>query len=192
MRSISTRQGYQAARLHVLSWSVSAVDNFPTLFHNVRILVMSADFTARVRIRLYELFVKWGKCPSKADLAGDLGCSASDIAIAFNEMATAHMLVLQQGSGEILMANPLSAVPTPFLVETLSAGRTQRWYGNCIWDALGVIAMLQGDGRVLASCGCCGESMTVSVRQGKAACDPRGIVHFALPARHWWDDIVFN
>jgi len=55
-----------------------------------------------------------------------------------------------------------------------------------------VIAMLQCDGRVLASCGCCGESMTVSVHKGEVETKPPGVVHFAIPARRWWDDIVFN
>ena len=153
---------------------------------------MPADFNNRVRLRLYELFVESGRCPSKAEVAADLGCNASDVAAAFSELAAAHMLVLQPGSGEVLMANPLSAVPTPFVVETEGAHGPRSWYGNCIWDALGVIAMLHGDGRVLTSCGCCGENMAVSVRHGRVACDPPGLVHFALPARLWWDDMVFN
>lgn len=153
---------------------------------------MDAAFSTRVRARVYELFVETGKCPLKGEVAADQGCCTADVTTAFNELAAAHMLVLQPGSGEILMANPLSAVPTPFVVETPGPGGARTWYGNCIWDALGVIAMLQGEGRVLASCGCCGESMTVSVGQGKVACAPPGIVHFALPARQWWDDIVFN
>jgi DNA-binding transcriptional MocR family regulator len=152
---------------------------------------MADDFKSRVRVRLYELFVNSGRCPSKAELAADLGCARTEVANAFSELAIVHMLVLQPG-GEVLMANPLSAVPTPFVVETTGSAGTRSWYGNCIWDALGVIAMLHSDGRVLASCGCCGESMTVSVRDGEVACDPPGIVHFALPARQWWDDIVFN
>ncbi len=152
---------------------------------------MDSDFKTRVRVRLYEMFVESGVCPSRAEVAHDLSCSAGDVATAFSELAAAHMLVLQPG-GEVLMANPLSAVPTPFVVETASSAGTRSWYGNCIWDALGVIAMLHGDGRVLASCGCCGERMTVTVGQGHVNCDPPGIVHFALPARHWWDDIVFN
>jgi hypothetical protein len=112
--------------------------------------------------------------------------------IAFRELAAAHMLVLQPGSGEVLMANPLSAVPTPFVVETVRSTGSKNWYGNCIWDALGIIAMLRSDGRVLASCGCCGESMTVAVRNSEVSCEPPGLAHFAIPAKHWWDDIVFN
>jgi hypothetical protein len=152
---------------------------------------MPDDFNNQVRVRLYEMFVELGRSPSKADVAADLACPVGDITRALNELAAAHMLVLQPG-GEVLMANPLSAVPTAFVVETAGPRGARSWYGNCIWDALGVIAMLQGDGRVLASCGCCGERMTVSVRDGEVKTDLPGIVHFALPASRWWDDIVFN
>lgn len=152
---------------------------------------MSTEFNNLVRVRLYEMFVESGRCPSKTELAANLGRAVGDVGQAFNELASGHMLVLQPG-GEVLMANPLSAVPTPFVVETEYAGGRRNWYGNCIWDALGVIAMLHSDGRVLASCGCCGESMTVSVRQGTVRCEPPGVAHFALPAHEWWNDIVFN
>lgn len=152
---------------------------------------MPADFNNRVRVRLYEMFVESGRCPSKTQVAARLVCSISEVTTAFNELAAGHMLVLQP-NGEVLMANPLSAVPTPFVVETPGIQGVRSWYGNCIWDGLGIISMLKVDGQVLASCGCCGESMKVSVRAGEVTCDPPGIVHFALPARQWWDDIVFN
>lgn len=149
---------------------------------------MPADFKTRVRVRLYELFVSSGRCPSKSELAADLRCTSNQVTDAFTDLAAAHMLVLQEG-GEVLMANPLSAVPTSFVVETTGE---RSYYGNCIWDALGVVAMLGGEGRVIASCGWCGQSMTVSAAGGQVASDPEGIVHFALPAKQWWDDIVFN
>jgi hypothetical protein len=153
---------------------------------------MPDDFKNRVRVRLYQMFLELGRCPSSAEVAGALRCAVSEVAMAFQELAAAHMLVLQPGSGEVLMANPLSAVPTPFVVETHADAKPKSWYGNCIWDALGVIAMLQCDGRVLASCGCCGESMTVSVHKGEVEAKPPGVAHFAIPAKRWWDDIVFN
>jgi len=168
------------------------LDSGLDILHNDCVHVMSDEFNQRVRWRLYHSFVDSGRCPLKAEISADLGCRVDDVAKAFEQLAAAHVLVLQPGSGEVLMANPLSAVPTPFLVETPGTLGTRSWYGNCIWDALGVIAMLQGEGRVLASCGCCGESMSVTLRQGEAVCQPPGLVHFALPARQWWDDIVFN
>ena len=85
------------------------------------------------------------------------------------------------------MANPFSAVPTPFLVK--AGGRS--YYGNCIWDAMGVPAMLKQDALIEASCGCCGSAMNLKITNGSLE-ETGGIAHFAIPAAHWWDDIVFN
>jgi Alkylmercury lyase len=85
------------------------------------------------------------------------------------------------------MANPFSAVPTPFLVRV----GDRSWYGNCIWDATGIPAMRGQDASIEASCGCCGTAMHLAVSDGSLGEAP-GIAHFAIPAAHWWDDIVFN
>ena len=154
--------------------------------------MLSDDFKKRVRLKVYELFLADGRCPKLEKLAAALNCDLADVTAATRQLADAHVLVLQPQNGEILMANPLSAVPTPFAVETHDKSGLRSWYGNCIWDALGVIAMLRTDGRVLTSCGCCGEGMTVSVKDGTVVSEPSGLVHFALPARRWWEDIVFN
>ena len=154
--------------------------------------MLNDDFKTTVRVKLYQMFVAGGRCPTKEELARALDCSLFDVAAAYRELAAAHTLVLQPGSGEGLMANPLSAVPTPFVVETYDRVATRSSDGNCIWDGFGVIAMLRTDGRVLNSCACWGEAMTVSVRNGAVVSEPAGLVHFAIPARQWWDDIVFN
>ena len=151
-----------------------------------------AQFQSRVRLEIYHQFLAKGACPSKSDLAQSLRAPLDAVVEAFSELASAHMLVLQPENGEVLMANPLSAVPTPFLVETQHPDGTRNWYGNCIWDALGIIGMLKTSGRVLTSCGCCGEKMSVQVKNHRPFLQPAGVVHFAIPARHWWDDIVFN
>src|SRR5258708_6765792 len=144
---------------------------------------MPDDFKNRVRVRLYQLFVECGQCPTIAELAGDLQCDAASVAAAFKELAAAHVLVLQADSGEVLMASPLSAVPTPFVVETQAEIKSRSWYGNCIWDALGVVSMMKCDGRVLTSCGCCGESMIVSVGKDAVEAKPAGICDFSSPTR---------
>jgi hypothetical protein len=150
------------------------------------------DFALRVRLEIYQRFIAQGSCPKKSEIARSLNRPLLDVANAYTELAQAHMLVLQPETGEVLMANPLSAVPTPFVVETEHPEANRSWYGNCIWDALGVISMLESDGRVVTSCGCCGEKMTVQITSGKPHALPDGIAHFAIPARRWWDDIVFN
>jgi len=85
------------------------------------------------------------------------------------------------------MANPFSAVPTPFVVTTPQ----KLYYGNCIWDALGIPAMLKTDATIDASCGCCNTAMKITVKD-ETVLESQGLAHFAIPAAHWWDDIVFN
>jgi hypothetical protein len=97
------------------------------------------------------------------------------------------VLVLQNGSDEILMAAPFSSVPTPFVVRTSS----QEYFANCAWDALGIPAMLREDAETVASCGCCGAAMSLTVEGGELV-GGEGVIHFALPASRWWDNIAFT
>jgi len=85
------------------------------------------------------------------------------------------------------MANPFSAVPTPYRVE--ADGRS--WYGNCAWDAIGICAALHADGRIATSCRDCGEPIELGIEDGRPD-DDRLLFHCLVPAAHWWDDIVFT
>jgi hypothetical protein len=85
------------------------------------------------------------------------------------------------------MANPLSAIPTPFRVETERGA----YWGNCVWDGLGVIAMLGGDGTLATSCPDCGARMSLGVRDAELA-PAEGVVHFAVPAARWWENIAYT
>lgn len=105
---------------------------------------------------------------------------------AYQRLADGKALVLQ-GNREILMAEPFSTVPTPCVVEN---GK-RSWWANCIWDALGVPAMLKEDARILTSCGCCGDVMTLEVKEGRLL-KASGVAHFAIPARDWWKNVVFT
>jgi len=128
-----------------------------------------------------------GAIPSKSALASEVGVPISDVAGALARLADAHMLVLQRDGGEILMANPFSAVPTPYAV---TVGE-HSWFGNCIWDAMGIAAMLRSNATIDASCACCGTAMKLDVPDECGDADTR-VAHFAVPAAHFWDDIVFN
>ena len=85
------------------------------------------------------------------------------------------------------MANPFSAVPTPHRIE--ADGRS--WYGNCAWDAFGIPAALHVDGHVSSTCLDCGETIEIEIRNEHPIPDTY-VFHVAVPAAHWWDDIVFT
>jgi hypothetical protein len=85
------------------------------------------------------------------------------------------------------MANPFSAVPTAYRVRASD----RWWYANCAWDALGICAALHADARIETSCPDCGEAMALEVRDQRVD-DARLLFHCLVPARHWWDDIIFT
>jgi len=140
----------------------------------------------RVRREVYDFTLRRGIPPDSTNVAEALSLRRELVRDSFSRLAAAHVLVLQPESGEILMANPFSAVPTPFRVEV--AGFVA--YGNCIWDSLGIPAMLKADAIIDSSCGDCGTAMQIAVSDGEVSGD--GLLHFAIPARDWWNDIVFT
>ena len=65
------------------------------------------------------------------------------------------------------------------------------WYGNCAWDAFGICAALESDGRIETSCPDCGEPVSVEVHRRRPD-DESLLFHCLVPAARWWDDIVFT
>ena len=144
-------------------------------------------FDRAVRLHVYDFLVKEGQAPTTAETAAALDASTAKADAAYHRLADAHMLVLTPVASDIRMVNPLSAVPTPYNVEV--NGRW--WWGNCIWDALGIPAMLRTDARVVMRCPDCDEPLTLSLEGGRLR-EPTGVIHFQVPATRWWDDIVFT
>ena len=142
---------------------------------------------AEIRLAVFRHFVDHGRAPSKVELAAQWSLPIDAITGAFERLSAGKALVLQPLSGELLMAEPFSAVPTSFEIE--SQGR--RWYGNCIWDALGVPAALGQDARVRTSCPDCSEAMELVVRDGELE-STAGVVHYVVPAHQWWQDVTFT
>src|SRR5918911_1258109 len=137
-------------------------------------------FDKVVRHHVYDYVMREGLPPTIAETSSALSFSPEEVRASFQRLADGHILVLQKGSGEVLMANPFSAMPTPFLVK--AGGRS--YYGNCIWDAMGIPAMLKQDAVVEASCGCCGTAMNLRITNGSLE-GARETPLSAIPAAHW-------
>jgi hypothetical protein len=140
-----------------------------------------------LRNETYQLFVALGRAPRADEVAAALGRTTDDVLAGWRRLHDAHALVLAAGGTEIRMANPFSAVPTAYRVS--AAGRW--WYANCAWDAFGICAALGVDGRIESSCADCGEPLAVAVREQRPD-DESLVFHCLVPARQWWDDVVFT
>lgn len=156
---------------------------------NVKEMLLPNDelVDAQVRMTIYDTFLTHGQPASMSEVADGLGIPISMVQESYQRLAQGHVFVLQPESGEILMANPFSSVPTAYLVEV----EGQCWWGNCIWDALGILAMVGKDGRVNSSCPDCGEGLHLVVSGGELE-DTSLVAHFSVPANQWWDNIVFT
>ena len=146
-----------------------------------------SDLDARIREEVYGGVVETGRVPLAADVAARLGVPAADVHAGFRRLRERRLLALAPGTGEVVMAPPFSAVPTPYLVHA----RSNAYFANCVWDAFGIAAALHADADVEASCGCCDEPMRLAIRGGKPEPAP-GVAHFAVPAARWWDDIAYT
>jgi hypothetical protein len=145
-----------------------------------------ADFDGRVRLFVYRYLSSRERCPTVTETARGLRVSIKNIRDSFARLSESHAFMTQE-NGELWRAAPFSCIPTAFPV---SAGK-KSWFGNCIWDALGISAALKRDVRIGASCGCCNLEMTVEIKRGKLR-GGKGIIHFAVPARDWYRDVVFT
>jgi hypothetical protein len=144
-------------------------------------------FDREVRLAVYRKVVTEGLPPTAPEIAGELGATASDVETSLRRLADAHVLVLAPGTPYVWMANPFSAIPTPFEV---SVGE-RRYFANCIWDALGIPACLHADAQIDTFCPDCSEPLRLRVADDAlddgTPTDAR--IHFSVPAARWWEDI---
>lgn len=146
-----------------------------------------SDLDRDVRVHVYERFIADAVPPTHQETAAALRIPDEDAAGSYRRLAEQRVLVLSPGSIDIWMANPLSAYPTSFRVETPRGC----YWGNCIWDGFGVVAMLGGTGTVSTHCPDCGEAMRFEV-SGHELSSGDGVAHFAVPARRWWENIGYT
>jgi len=140
------------------------------------------DRDVHLRRRTYAHMVEHGRVPRPEEI-GEQG----EVIAGWRRLHDEHALVLNTATDEIRMLNPFSAVPSAYRVRA----RDRWWYANCAWDAFGVCAALDADGRIEASCADCGEPITVEVRD-RTPDDDSALFHVLVPAAQWWDDIVFT
>jgi Alkylmercury lyase len=147
--------------------------------------VDTSAFDRQVRLSIYRAIVDDGRPPTAPELAIELGTSTDQVEASFRRLDEGHAIVLAPGTPYVWMANPFSAIPTPFEV---TAG-DRSYFGNCIWDALGIPACLHEDARIRTFCPDCSEQIAIEVRGDTLESPADATIHFAVPAARWWEDI---
>jgi len=149
---------------------------------------MSGDVETKVKLTIYGITAETGRVPNSLEVARKIDIDEADVLDAFAHLHAKRLLVPEPGdSSRIRMAPPFSGIATAFPVEA----NGKRYYANCVWDAYGIAAALHADAIIPASDGHTGEPLTLEVKNGQPFLHPY-VAHFAVPAAHWWDDIVFT
>ena len=145
------------------------------------------DRDLALRNLTYGLFVELGRAPTAEEVASAHASPVEDVRAGWRRLHDEHAIVLAPDAETLRMANPFSGVPTPHRVH--ANGRA--WHANCAWDAFGICAALDTDGRIETTCADCGEELAIEVRGGRPD-DERLLFHCLVPAARWWDDIGFT
>ena len=146
------------------------------------------DFDTTVKLHIYRVIAETTRAPTSLEVAQALNCSTEEVEAAFQRLYQKRLLVLEPGdNSRIRMAPPFSGVKTPFRVE--AGGKS--YYAPCAWDSLGISAALHSDVDIFAADGFTGEAMSLQVRDGNPVPE-ECVIHFAVPAARWWEDIIYT
>ena len=145
------------------------------------------DLDTRVKLAVYRHFAETGRRPKPAEVATRAGAGEEQVLDAYPRLRAQRLLVLEADGVSIRMASPFSGLPTQHVVESGGV----RYFANCAWDTLGIVAALQRPGTVHSRCEQSGEPLRLQVgRDGPERSD--WLFHCLVPAAQWWDDIAFT
>jgi hypothetical protein len=144
-------------------------------------------FDLTTRYQIYRFFADNCRAPSFQEIAGLLNAAEEDVRVSFHRLHERHMILLEPGTDAIRIANPFSAIPTRYKVKS---GRKE-WWANCAWDSLGIAAALKINVHIEATYPDIPEIVELQVNNG-AVDGKNQVVHFPLPFRHWYDDLVYT
>ncbi len=136
------------------------------------------------RAAIYAHFAATGRAPTFADTAAALRMRPEAAADLYRALHARHAILLDADGVTIRMANPFAGAPTGFRV-TID---TTVYWANCAWDALGIPAALHRDAAIAIADPAGGAALTLRVVGSQVVGD--GLVHFLLPFRRWYDDLV--
>jgi len=150
--------------------------------------VPEQDLDTKIKLAIYEITAETGRIPDSSQVTRRLELDEEEVLGAFGRLHSKRVILPEPGDPtRIRMAPPFSGIQTKFPVEA----NGKQYYANCVWDAYGVAAALHTDATSRASDAHTGEPLTLEVKNGVPVSKPY-VAHFAVPAAHWWDDLVFT
>lgn len=141
-----------------------------------------------MRVEIYRSFIEDGRAPMSQELAKALSLEPSEVSRALKELHDNDVIELMPETELIWLAHPFSALDSPFV----AAAGAHAWDAICIWDALGILALMETDGSVVTRCPDCAEGLHIEIEDGGISAPEGAVVHFGVPASQWYEDVGFT
>ena len=145
------------------------------------------DFDLQVRAAVYRHFADKAQAPPLAEICRAMRMPPGEVKEAYQRLYAKRMLVPMPDGESIRMAPPFSGIPTQHQVRA----NGQEYYANCAWDSFGIPAALHADAEVMSRCGHSGQPLHLRL-DSNGPPPSRWLFHVAVPAVHWWRDIVYT
>jgi hypothetical protein len=148
---------------------------------------MNGDSKA-LRKYVFDHFYEHSTAPTLEETMQRFGLSRKEAFAGFKQLEMDHHILLVPGTQRILMANPYSAVSTPFRDYI----GDRMYFANCAWDTVSMHVMIAKETRVESYCHHCAEPISILLRNGKVVSslprDPR--IFLSMPVARWYENLV--
>ena len=145
------------------------------------------DFDLELRAVVYRHFAERAQAPTAVEVAQAMAVPPDDVKAGYQRLYAKRMLVLMPDGQSIRMAPPFSGIRTQHVVRA----NGKEYFANCAWDSFGIPAALHAEAEVLSRCEQSHEPLRIRLGpDGPPA--STWVFHVAVPAAHWWRDIVYT
>jgi hypothetical protein len=141
-----------------------------------------------MRKYIFDHFLEQSTPPTLEEAMRKFGLSRKEAFARFKEVEADHHILLVPGTQRILMANPYSAVTTPFRVYV--GGK--QYFANCAWDTVSLHVMLGSEARVEAYCHHCAEPIELILKEGRVvSSQPKEpLIFLSVAVGRWYDNLI--
>ncbi len=143
-----------------------------------------------IRYFIYQHFIEHSNAPHYEQIAIKFNLSLDQVFEFLNDLMDDHLIVLQPHTKRILFANPLSNIPTNFIVTDLSTNK--KYFANCGWDSVATHFMIKHPIRIQTHCQETLEKIELELDNFKITKSNHqdAIVYITKPAKLWWENII--
>lgn len=141
-----------------------------------------------VRKYIFDHFFEHSTAPVLEEVMRHFRLSRQEAFSRFKDLEADHHILLVPGTARILMANPFSAVNTPFRVNIGGRG----YFANCAWDTVSLHVMLDRDARVESYCHHCAEPIGILLSEGKvvSSLPKEPLIFLSVPVGKWYENLI--